>query len=143
MRIGFTGTRFGMTIPQSQMLRRWLLIQPKGEIETHDGDCVGADAEFRTIIGALFCDAVTHSHPCDITKLRAYQPANYTHDPLPPLDRNKIIVDSCDVLVAAPDEPERVRSGTWSTVRYARQVRRQLAIIMPDGSIVEENEARQ
>jgi nucleoside 2-deoxyribosyltransferase len=38
-----------------------------------------------------------------------------------PLARNREIVDSIDILIAAPlKDDEELRSGTWATVRYAR-----------------------
>lgn len=51
------------------------------------------------------------------------------------LKRNRIIVDRADVLVAIVSGPERVRSGTWSTVRYARESRAPHILFYPDGSI--------
>jgi hypothetical protein len=47
------------------------------------------------------------------------------------LQRNRDIVDATDVLLAAPDGPERVRSGTWSTVRYAYRAGRGVLLVMP------------
>ena len=41
---------------------------------------------------------------------------------MPYLERNKNIVNAVDFIIAAPDGPEKVRSGTWSTVRYAKKV---------------------
>jgi predicted Rossmann fold nucleotide-binding protein DprA/Smf involved in DNA uptake len=59
----------------------------------------------------------------------------------PPLVRNRIIVDGCDVLLAAPSGAERdnPRSGTWMTVRYARKRRKRIVIVWPDGTTTEEN----
>lgn len=34
---------------------------------------------------------------------------------------------------------EQLRSGTWSTIRYARRVDIPRVIVYPDGSIVKEN----
>ena len=48
------------------------------------------------------------------------------------LDRNKDIVNNCDLLIAAPKEnTEVLRSGTWSTVRYAKQLGVTVVIIEP------------
>jgi outer membrane protein insertion porin family len=55
-----------------------------------------------------------------------------------PLDRNRAIVDSCDVLIACPKGPEEQRSGTWATVRYARKQKKRIVIIWPDGEVTEE-----
>jgi hypothetical protein len=57
--------------------------------------------------------------------------------PEPPLDRNKKIVFDSDEMIAAPSGPEVLRSGTWSTVRYARKTRKKITVIYPDGSLGE------
>ena len=51
--------------------------------------------------------------------------------PKPYLDRNRDIVDACEVLLATPDGPERLRSGTWSTVRYARKIGKPVEVRLP------------
>lgn len=51
---------------------------------------------------------------------------------LPPaeyLARNKDIVNACDVLYAMPDAPETLRSGTWSTIRFAKQSQKHVEIL--------------
>jgi len=46
------------------------------------------------------------------------------------------IVRETELLIAAPAEfSEQHRSGTWSTVRYARRLGRPVQIIGPDGRI--------
>jgi len=37
------------------------------------------------------------------------------------IERDHLLVDWCDRLLAFPLRPEVLRSGTWATVRYARQ----------------------
>lgn len=50
----------------------------------------------------------------------------------PYLERNKHIVDNCEIMIACPKEVEHtVRSGTWSTIRYAWRVKRKITIIPP------------
>jgi predicted Rossmann fold nucleotide-binding protein DprA/Smf involved in DNA uptake len=52
--------------------------------------------------------------------------------PLDPLVRNKVIVNISDVILATPFEDKEVmRSGTWSTIRYARKVGKTPIIILP------------
>jgi hypothetical protein len=49
--------------------------------------------------------------------------------------RNMAIVGDSDWLVAAPATPyELIRSGTWQTLRIARQRRLHTILIVPDGS---------
>ena len=128
--IGFTGTRKGMT--QAQRKRLAMIFQAAEGI-IH-GDCVGADAQAHIIARTLGLELLMR--PCDITSHRAFsEQGKVVADPAPPLERNKLIVDDCDVLIACPDGPERRRSGTWSTVRYARQLKKPGLIIMPDGTM--------
>ena len=54
-----------------------------------------------------------------------------------PLARNRIIAARCDALLACPAEPdEQLRSGTWSTIRYARKAGKPITIIRPDGGVL-------
>lgn len=131
MRIGFTGTREGMTKLQRLALE-WLLDDRFGEF--HHGDCVGADAEAHAI--ATAAKFKTHSHPPDNETMRAFTKASVEHEPLPYLERNKAIVHACSTLIAAPaTTAEHIRSGTWSTVRYARANGVPVAVIYPNGIV--------
>ena len=89
--------------------------------EAHHGDCIGADAQFHYIFNFLV--KVMHAHPCDIEKLRANCAADVIHEIKPPLERNRDIVRSIDILIAAPAQDNEIRrgSGTWATIRYARK----------------------
>jgi len=62
----------------------------------------------------------------------------------PYLDRNQDIVDGADILIAAPNEDkEIVRSGTWSTVRYARKSKKKIILVLRSGEVIEEGNPRQ
>jgi hypothetical protein len=50
------------------------------------------------------------------------------------------IVLSGMILLAAPSGPEKVRSGTWSTVRAADRMGRMTIVFMPDGDMEMRNE---
>lgn len=56
------------------------------------------------------------------------------HPPAPPLVRNERIVLACDRIVACPRGAEELRSGTWATVRKAREHGKHTLIIWPDGT---------
>ena len=127
--IGFTGTRRGMTRAQQNALRSLLL---SGSAKFHHGDCVGADEQAHDIARALGRAVVIH--PASIPEQRAFKSAQDIREPKPPLVRNKVIVRETDLLIAAPAEAmEQHRSGTWSTVRFARKMGRAVCIIRPDG----------
>ena len=92
-----------------------------GVEEAHHGDCIGADAQFHDVFRSYA--KVMHAHPCTIEELRAHCVADVIHDPLPPLERNLVIVRSIDILIAAPAQDNEIKrgSGTWATIRYARK----------------------
>ena len=56
--------------------------------------------------------------------------------PRPYLSRNKDIVRETDMLIATPAEAEEQRrSGTWSTIRFARKLGKPVFVIWPDGTV--------
>lgn len=131
--LGFTGSRHGLTGPQADVLRS-VLASLIGEQITvlHHGDCVGADAQGAEIARELgyFLEA----HPPGDSRLRAYSPACVTHEPLGYLERDQAIVALSEALVAAPATlAEQSRSGTWFTVRRAREAGLPVIVVTPDG----------
>lgn len=136
MKLGFTGTRLGMYEKQEAAFRQ--LINELKPAEFHHGDCRGADEEAANWVTDDLDPAATFivSHPPIDPKLRAFACADSVHSPKPYLERNKNIVDETDELVACPGGfGEEQRSGTWSTIRYARIRRKKIRIIWPDGEI--------
>jgi hypothetical protein len=122
VKIGFTGTRMGMTQKQKELLKTVLLKyrDPNEVNEFHHGDCIGSDEEAHEIAYALGFWIVTH--PPKDPKARAFQIGHCEKPPKPYIERDHDIVDACDWLVAAPKAMKEVlRSGTWATVRYARK----------------------
>ena len=71
LRIGFTGTREGMTDRQKTALRELLASYPGAIL--HHGDAIGADAEAHDIAVALGCAVVIH--PPENERQRAFKPA--------------------------------------------------------------------
>jgi len=136
--IGFTGSRRGLTEAQHSALSRWL--RASYTTHAHHGCCVGADAAFAERLASLLVLCETHAWPSNLphyVDAVARKTADILHDPLPPLDRNRAIVDACGILLACPDGPERLRSGTWATVRYARKQGKPVVIFWPDGRVEE------
>jgi hypothetical protein len=132
--VGFTGTRQGMTEAQKSTLRALL---DGGAGEFHHGDCVGADSQAHDIANECGYSIVLHP-PTDHSQ-RAWRkvPLHMERPKKPYLDRNKEIVRETASLIAAPAEPEeQLRSGTWSTVRFARKQRKAVFLILPDGSVI-------
>ncbi len=116
MKIGFTGTQNGMTSAQRQTLF-YLLSNEKGEF--HHGDCIGADSDAHDIAESRGLEPIIH--PPDIMRKRAFKKANQIRHTKPYLDRNKDIVNETE---------------TWSTIRYARKLKKKITIIYPNGSYI-------
>ena len=121
MKIGFTGSREGMS--QNQKEQFVLLMYHLKPTEFHHGDCEGADAQAHDIVREFFPHVKITVHPPISNYLRAFKKG----DTMMPLDnyipRDERIVDSTDYLIGAPkvtDHEER-RSGSWYTIRYARR----------------------
>lgn len=132
-KVAFTGTRAGMTYKQAATFTGLLTLTPM--VEFHHGDCVGADEQAHNLViahGGIFII----SHPPDNDKHRAHcDDVTYQFQPLPYLDRNRAMVDLCDLLIATPGQKEEIlRSGTWATIRYARVLGRRVVMVYPDGS---------
>jgi len=134
MKIGFTGTRNGMTLLQRLRIFNFLKIRG-GEL--HHGCCEGSDTETHGVARGLRYWVVGHP-PTDQT-LRRFCECDFLHPEKPYLVRNRYIVDSTDELLATPAESvEQRRGGTWSTIRYARKVGKPITIILPDGTLKQE-----
>lgn len=135
MKVGFTGTRQGLTKHQYWVLDGMLsaLCTIEGS-ELHIGDCVGADTECRKLAKKYGIRAV--GHPPKDPKHRAMLEYDEIRPVLPYIERNHVIVDETDWLLAYPRTmKEELRSGTWATIRYALANIRRVAIVLPDGRI--------
>lgn len=140
MKIGFTGTRHGMSTPQYNAL--YALFGKFRLTEFHHGDCIGADDEAAKMVAhQLFfqrtCRIIGHP-PTDDTHRAFFKHNDFERLAKPYLERNRDIVDACDVLIACPLEPEpQLRGGTWSTINYARKVGKPVYVITPDGTVTQ------
>lgn len=117
MKIGFTGTRLGMSARQLSELTK--LLEALDVDEIHLGDCLGADAEAYMVARDL--GITTIGHPPIKEQHRANLQYDRTQNPLPFLERNGEIVEASEFLIAAPAMPRSPRGGTWFTVRYAER----------------------
>lgn len=137
MKIGFTGTRFGMT--QSQRAIVMDLIAELEITEAHHGDCVGADAQFHKAAEQIKARLVVHP-PVDESHRARCWPWDEVRPVKTHFARNRDIVDESDVLIGTPfDATEQPKGGTWYTINYARKRGKRLFIVWPDGSVREES----
>ncbi|MEP2955503.1 MAG: hypothetical protein ABJN39_09190 [Sulfitobacter sp.] len=116
MIVGVTGSRYPRPVRSVDRLR--VLLLEWGATELHQGDCSGWDEQAFEVARALGLKTV--AHPPTNDSFRAFTASDVILPPAPYLDRNKTIVRAVDRMIAAPDGPERQRSGTWSTVRFAK-----------------------
>jgi hypothetical protein len=132
MKLGFTGTRKGMSPIQILKFKTMIdALSDRDEIEFHHGDCVGADAEAHKIAHEYGCKIVIHP-PAD-DSYRAWCKEGKILAPKKYIDRNHDIVDSVSLMIGAPetDEPPAVLrgAGTWSTIHYAHRCRVHVRIL--------------
>lgn len=133
MKIGFTGTQKGMTKEQKEEFSKYILGVDITEF--HHGDCIGADEEAHKIVNDAFESVVIITHPPIEDKKRSFVYGVTARKAKPYLERNKDIVNETDMLIACPkSDKEELRSGTWSTIRYAKMMGKRMIIIYPDGS---------
>lgn len=122
--------------PQQRIKIKKILTktQPK---ELHHGDCIGADEQVHNIATDLAIPIWVH--PPNNDKKRAFCTlSKYQSQPKPYLERNKDIVNASNLMLFTPkDYIEQKRSGTWSTIRYARKQKKNHIIVFPDGTIEE------
>jgi hypothetical protein len=144
MNIAYTGTQQGMN--EAQMLALRSLI-PQGCKFRH-GDCIGGDSQAHLL--AIRADCEIYIHPCTVENKRAYNTGIGSRRPVviyparPPLLRNGDMVTVTEWLIATPFQDQEVlRSGTWSTIRYAMKHRQtfdgayRITQIKRDGTLCE------
>lgn len=148
MNIGFTGTRQGMTDDQlerfSILIHESLGDYAKDGLILYHGMCKGADEQAHNNF-CLCLNWAAIGFPSTVPNTtmerkiildegtpNAWDGFARVYEPQDPLERNKLIVEHCDVLIAAPKlRQEERRSGTWSTIRYARKLKKPVYIIWP------------
>lgn len=126
--VGFTGSRYGLTKRQFHNLDGLVFWRIR-DCTFHHGVCIGADKQAHDI--AKILGFTVEGHPPIERRWRATCDCDVLHEPKNYLERNHDIVDATEILIACPRGPEELRSGTWSTVRYARKKGRQVVILWP------------
>lgn len=141
-RMGFTGTRKGMTEPQKRIVRVIMQVFFVKHKSLHiNGLCYGADRDALLIaheIGYLI-----DGHPSTIEMSVQKDLFGLLHNlyaPRDPMLRNCDIVRGSDRMIATPGGMnEEVRSGTWHAIRQTRGAIKPLYIVWPDGKLTVEN----
>jgi hypothetical protein len=132
---GFTGTQNGCTGHQYTQLATFLKTLKDLRYEwLHSGDCIGADQQAYDLWHGL--SGKNWGHPPDNSLKRAWCKFDQVEPLAPYLQRNKVIVRESLLMLAVPHTMiEELRSGTWTTVRYARSKRKPIIIFWPAGNI--------
>ena len=136
MILSFTGTRKGMTAAQRRTLRARFHPGYAGPVtRVHHGRCVGADEDAHDLF--LVARIPVETHPGHIPELRApCLGAVVDHEPMDCIERNHVMVDLSDGLIAAPAGYKEARqSGTWATIRFCRAQGKPVYIVWPDGRL--------
>ncbi len=128
--VGYTGTQIGMNALQLSLLESTLArLCPR---EFHHGDCDGGDKQAHDIVRRVLPNCWIVLHPPINEAKRAFCVGNETRKARPYLARNKEIVACIDELIGAPrTRVEQLRSGTWSTIRYARKAQIPVHLLLP------------
>lgn len=107
--------------------------------EFHHGDCEGADVQAARIANWYHYRIICH--PPVKNDRRGWYKFNDIIKPAHDyIIRDQEIVDDSQVLIATPHTPYEVtRSGTWTTIRYARDNQCPIYIVKPDGTVETEN----
>lgn len=150
----FTGTQGQHTREQKDALNqlfrelKYSALELGFVVHLHHGVCVGLDnladrLAFLNGITRELHPGINPKYPQDISKraMGCYLRMGFIlHEAKPFLVRNKEMVDVVgSTLIAAPAqnglEYEQVRSGTWSTIRYARKKSKNIIYVWPDGRV--------
>jgi hypothetical protein len=127
VKVGFTGSRKGMTEEQKDTFGRKLLELDAEEL--HHGCCIGSDEYAHWFAQLWFVRSIGHP-PTETKYLGVWETCDERRKPFPYLVRDRHIVDETEILIATPRVPRGTpHSGTWYTVEYAESVGRKVIIL--------------
>lgn len=134
MKIGYSGTQFGMNSRQKEnfVIRIIEYQDNQGITEFRHGDCEGGDSDAHDLIRKHFPYIKIIGHPPLNPAKRAFKQCDELRPEKDYIPRNHDIVDETDELIAAPKQSHEVlRSGTWSTIRYAKKSDKNVIMLWP------------
>lgn len=151
--IGFTGTRYGMTVKAHARLRFAVVavaavVDKLGDsrisVTGHHGVCKGADVQFHKLCKEMGFRVVGHP-PKDHRWFAGEEvlgECDYVNVPKGYLERNYEIVIASSVMFAGPLTTGRQRGGTWTTIKVTRDLEIPLMIFWGDGKVAWERISR-
>jgi len=146
-RIGFTGSRTGMTPAQKESFKKLLCQLGDGSpIEFHHGGCKGSDVEAALIVRDMFPNAVIVRHPgrsANGDDSWEAEPDKDVDDlilePKQHFARNRDIVDCADIVIATPSYDHVINGhtngGTAYSYCYSIKKLRRTFLIKPNGDV--------
>lgn len=130
MKVGFTGTRAGMTDGQREVVSNLLMVH-NVTFAVH-GKCIGADTDFHGLVGAHSDLTWIKIRPGPIKEMQGNCVGHEELPPEPHFKRNRAIVDDADLMFATPATTFETSGGTWYTINYTKKVKKPLIIIWPE-----------
>jgi hypothetical protein len=136
-KVGFTGTSKGASKEQLVELEaRLIKLKEEGFDELHHGLCIGADEQCAIIAKKLGFRVVAHpglpKDPTNMMYRSDFTGNDEMREAKPFIARDQEIVNEVERMLATPlTRAEVLRSGTWTTVRYARKIGRLIDLILP------------
>lgn len=128
MKVGFTGSRTGMS--QHQKEQFVITFDSLGVTEFHHGDCEGADAEAHDIVREFFPTVKIVVHPPRLPYKRAWKTGDEMRKPDDYLPRDRNIVHETAYLIGAPlMDDSTSKSGTWYTIRHSWKLGRPYKVL--------------
>ena len=126
-KVGFTGTHKGAHATQLAAVKEKLKsLKEEGFDEFHHGACIGADEQAAKIAKELGFRVVAHpglaKDPTNMMYRTEWTGSDEVLEAKPFIERDHNIVNATEVMLATPlTHGEITRSGTWTTVRYAKK----------------------
>lgn len=135
-----TGTRHPHCLTDVQLKNFQEYLQSlllEGYTHVRHGDALGADEYAHHV--ALNMGYQIFIHPPSNTKFRAFCSGGICMPKRSYSRRNQDMIDACQLLLALPSSNmELLRSGTWQTIRMARNAVVPRVIFYPNGDLSRE-----
>ena len=133
MKISIITSRFEITRKQLEGFRELLPIFAK---DKHSFIIGGDEADydiFLSILGQGF-DVEVYPHAGNNGDTERFNGAKVINSSLPLRDRNKKMIDECEILIGLPQTfNEFEDSPAWKTIRYAVMNDKDIYIVSPNG----------
>jgi hypothetical protein len=131
--LGFTGTKYGLSHKQMAGVINFLTYHRFNVL--HHGCCIGADYQVALIAKGLDFTVIGHPPINEKFMMGEMYLNDVTRKPKTYLERDLNIITESAYLLATPKTMKKVpRSGTWTTIEYAKSAKLPYTIIYPDGT---------